>query len=107
MLTKTTIVTLSIWAAGISSAAALVHTLTRSPVATEPQHVAAPHEPVSIGEVVPSPNIEKFKVPRPLVVPAHVRSQLRFNRTKRGGRHCSNWKPLASGPITQGVRYCE
>jgi hypothetical protein len=102
-MTKTVLATIAIWTLGISSAAALVNSLARRP-APEPQAALAA-EPER--EVAP-PNIEHFKVPRPLAIaPAKIRSQLRrpAKPAKREMR-CSGWRSLQIGPIDRGVRYC-
>jgi hypothetical protein len=102
--TKLVIVTIGIWASGIGSAAALVTTLARKPVAppaTEVAHAAVAHDP--------EPDVEHFKVPKPLefVSAPKVRSQLRLPSKKAKTMRCGEYKPLQIGPVDRGVRYCQ
>jgi hypothetical protein len=62
-----TMATIAIWAAGISSSAALTYALNQ---------------------------------PRAVVPPLPLHRDISEMR-------CSDWKPLAAGPVDQAVRYCE
>jgi hypothetical protein len=105
-MTKTIVLTIAIWGLGIGSAAALVTTLSRRP--TPVAEAPAPPPPV-VAEIVP--NIEHFKIPKPIAVaPEKVRSHLRLPtkpaKPKKDMR-CTGWRPLQIGPIDRGVRYCQ
>jgi hypothetical protein len=101
---KLVLVTVGIWAVGIGSAAALVTTLARKPVPVVQEALAR-----ESGREEPVADIERFKVPGPLVVAApKLRAQIRMpgSPAKRKMR-CSGFKPMQIGPIDHGVRYCE
>jgi hypothetical protein len=104
-MTKTLLATIAIWGAGISSAAALVNTLAKPPVAP----VAAVEAPKP-EEPAPPPNVDHFKVPKPLAAAApKVRAQVKVPVKKAkavGMTHCTTERSMQMGPIDHSVRYC-
>jgi hypothetical protein len=105
--TKSTIFMLGIWAAALGSAGALVFSLTR-PLVPPP----SPFEdaPISHASTVPE-GAQPAHVTAPRELHAsnvHVNSFAPKAKPRDiTEMHCSDWRPLAMGPVTQGVRYCE
>ena len=100
---KIVLATIAIWAAGIGSAAALVNTLAKPPVPVAQVEAPAPAP-------APPPNVEHFKVPRPMAlapVVKAVRTQIRAPKRVKREMKCGEWKSLQIGPVDRGVRYCK
>ena len=102
---KAVLATVAIWLTGVSSAAALVSTLSKPPVAPKPV-AEAPVAPAP----EPSIDIDKFKVPgaRIINVPTQVvTSQIRAAVKPKREMKCSEFRSLQFGPVNSGVRYCK
>src|SRR5262245_53702649 len=101
---KMTIVTVAIWLTAVSSAAALVNVLAHPPSpVVEALKIDVPRDPAPEIPV----NLDHFKVPRPNIEPARVRTQLSFSRAKKIELRCSGWKSMQLGPVDRSVRYCQ
>lgn len=111
-----TAVTIGIWFASISSAAALTYVLSCPVVPPD-----RPEESTASKSERAPVAVEYRPAAPPAILAMDGRGSL--DRRKHADRavwmqppprhrdisemRCSGWKPLASGPVDQGVRYCE
>lgn len=103
---KTTLAVFVVWTAGLCSASALAYTLVKKPVP-----VAQVEEKKEPTEAL-VPNIEGFKVPKPMVmapvvkaVKAQITQTVKRPVAKQHGMKCTSWKSMST-TVAQSVRYC-